>query len=177
VEENNEHIQFTTARYLANLIIESKSSIYRQWFPGDINSISDSLSRNFHVEANSLCTLLSENFSSQVPFGLRILPLPNEVVSWVTSLLLSRPSTTQWLKEPVRSSFARGVGSKLIYNQLGSLETLSLTTLTEDRNTKFSVPLGILSEGRFSAKPTKLLKSESVHSSLDCEAQAIKLAV
>lgn len=41
-------IQMVTARQLATNIINSKSCLYSQWFPGR-NSIADSLSRDFHL--------------------------------------------------------------------------------------------------------------------------------
>ena len=88
-EEDDEFIQLVTARKLASLVMDSKSCIYSQWFLGESNSISDSLSRDFHVDPSHLCNLLCDNFPLQVPFGLRLLLLPNEIVSWVTSLLLS----------------------------------------------------------------------------------------
>lgn len=63
------NIQVLTARKPANLLIHSESNLYRQWFPGDQNSISDSLSRDFHISSANLFVLLQSNFLEQAPFG------------------------------------------------------------------------------------------------------------
>jgi hypothetical protein len=107
-DEDDECIQLVTARKLSSLVIASQSCLYSQWFSGESNTISDSLSRDFHANETHLQNLLCANFPSQVPFGLNLHPLPNEIISWATSLLESRPQKEPWLKEQVRSSFARG---------------------------------------------------------------------
>jgi hypothetical protein len=107
-DEDDEYIQLVTARKLSSLVIASQSCLYSQWFSGESNTISDSLSRDFHVNETHFQNLLCANFPSQVPFGLNLHPLLNKIVSWVTSLLESRPQKEPWLKEQVRSSFARG---------------------------------------------------------------------
>jgi hypothetical protein len=136
-EENDEFIQLTTARHLANLLIDSGSCIYSQWFSGESKSISDSLSRYFHIESDHLCCLLSNHFPLQVPFGLKIQPLPKKIISWVTLLLRSRPQTELWSKELQRSSFACGNGFRLTCSQLASGTTPILMDLTEVKSTNF----------------------------------------
>ena len=56
--------------------------------------------------------LLASNFPDQAPFGLEILPLPNSIVLWATSLLQSRPQQEPWFEEQVRSKFALGLASR-----------------------------------------------------------------
>ncbi len=65
----DEIIQLTTARKLAELLIQSESSLYSQWYPGDQNSISDSLSCDFHIPPSNLAFLLLSHFPDQAPFG------------------------------------------------------------------------------------------------------------
>jgi hypothetical protein len=48
-DKSDEAVQLTTARHLANILIKTKSCLYSQWFPGDQNIVSDSLSRDFHL--------------------------------------------------------------------------------------------------------------------------------
>jgi hypothetical protein len=55
----------------------------------------------------------------------------------VTSLLLSCPQTMQWSKEPLRSSFAHGAGTRTISRPSGSMKISSLKTLTEGSGTRF----------------------------------------
>ncbi len=47
-DSQDEGIQLQTARKLATLLIDSQSCIYSQWFLGELNNVSDSLSRDFH---------------------------------------------------------------------------------------------------------------------------------
>jgi len=139
-EDTDEFIQLTTARQLAALLIDTKSCIYSQWFPGEENSIADSLSRDFHLDASHLASLLVASFPEQAPFGLEILPLPNSIVSWVTSLLLSQPQTEQWSRGPATSKFALGLASGHI---CGPLESKAMTTWTHSvgaKNTRSLVP-------------------------------------
>jgi hypothetical protein len=86
-EKPEETVQLTTAQQLASILIQTKSCLYSQWFPGGDNSVSDSLSRDFHINNNVLSNLLSSHFPKQTPFGLKILQLPKEIDSWLTSLL------------------------------------------------------------------------------------------
>jgi hypothetical protein len=140
-ESQDEEIQLCTARKLTTLLIDSHSCIYSQWFSGDLNNISDSLSRDFHLSDSFLVTNLSSMFPNQVHFGLTIHPLPTEISSWVTSVLLLCPQITQWSKEPLRSKLALGVDSENTSCPLVSKMTHSSRTSTEGNDTKFSVHL------------------------------------
>jgi hypothetical protein len=177
-EEKDEFIQLHTARHLASLVMDTGSCIYSQWFPGENNSISDSLSRDFHIDSNLLCHMLSLQFPSQVPFGLSLLPLPNEIVSWVTSLLQSQQQTEPWSKAPQRSSFALGSASKATFSQLvSSMTPFSMASIRGQRHKILSAFGQFIREGRFNSGVPKLLKADSVRAALDCMAQAFKLAV
>jgi hypothetical protein len=140
-EDFDEFIQLSTARKLASLLIGSESCLDSQWFSGDRNSISDSLSRDFHMESTHLSTLLVSHFPKQASFGLEIHPLPSSIVSWATFLLQSRLQEMQWSREPTRSKLALGLASNDSYGQSGSKMTSTWTTSTDTRNIKFSVPL------------------------------------
>jgi hypothetical protein len=127
----------STARKLAALLIDSQCCIYSK-FSGETNNVSDSLSRDFHLSDSPLAAALSAAFPTQVPFGLEIHPLPIEISSWVTSLLLLCPQIMQWSKEPVRSSFARGGDTKTTSCQLEYNMTSSWKGSTEGNALKFS---------------------------------------
>jgi hypothetical protein len=98
----------TTARKLAQLIIDSRSCLYSQWFAGAENEVSDALSRDFHLTESSLTSLIQSKIPNQVPIGLKISPLPNEIASWLTCMLQNLPFKEQWSKEPTRSKLALG---------------------------------------------------------------------
>jgi hypothetical protein len=117
-EKEDESIQLSTARKLAELIIKSECCLYSQWFPGDSNSISDSLSRDFHIPSSNLAFLLESHFPDQAPFGLTILPLPPDIVSWLTCLLLSQLQKEPWSKEQMQSKLALGLATSHIFNPL-----------------------------------------------------------
>jgi hypothetical protein len=112
-DKPDEAIQLATARKLADILMESESCLYSQWFPGALNNIANSLSRDFHIESSHLCTLLLSHFPDQAPFGLTILPVPPGIVYWLTCLLRSQPPLEPWSKEPTRNKFALGLGSNV----------------------------------------------------------------
>jgi len=95
-QEDNEDDEETTAklvaaRHLATLIQNAQACLYAQWFKGEDNDISDSLSRDLHISPPALCDLLLLNFPSQVPNNFRIVELPSAITSWVSLLLASLP--------------------------------------------------------------------------------------
>jgi hypothetical protein len=108
-DKEDENIQLTAAHQLAIITIKTQSCPYSQWFKGDDNTVSDSLSRNFHIPSTSLSHLFETLVLEQVPFGLRILPLPKEIDSWLTCLLWNQPFKEPWLKEWMQSKFALGI--------------------------------------------------------------------
>jgi hypothetical protein len=145
-DKPDEMVQLTTAHLLANLLIETKSCLYSQWFPGEFNIVSDSLSRDFHLPSKTLSNLLLSHVRNQVPFGLTILDLPNEIVSWLTSLLRNQQLKEQWSKVQMPSKFALGIDTDNIYCQLDLKATSTLTNSLGEQNTKSSVLLPKQSE-------------------------------
>jgi hypothetical protein len=141
-DKSDEYVQLSTARKLADIMLQSEICLYSQWFPGEKNIIADSLSRDFHLSDSSLSDLLISHFPDQAPFGLKILPLPPEIVSWSTCLLLSRPQKEPWSKEPTRSKFALGLGFNDTLGPLGSIMIPSSTTshhINEPRSSALSL--------------------------------------
>jgi hypothetical protein len=74
--------------------------------------------------------------SDQVPFGLKIRQLPDEIASWLTSLLRNQPQKEPWLKAPMPSKFALGLDTPDIYSQSVYKTTCSSITSREETNTK-----------------------------------------
>jgi hypothetical protein len=116
-ESDDEVAQLTTARQLAKLVMNSRSCLYSQWFAGGENVVSDALSRDFHLSDSSLTHLIISNISYQVPFGLKICQLPQEIISWLTCLLRNLPFKEQWSKEPTQSKLSRGHDIKPTFPQ------------------------------------------------------------
>jgi hypothetical protein len=68
-------------------MLDHNAILYSQHIPGSQNIIADTLSHDFHIETNELSSLIVSTF--QVPMCFHITPLPDETVSWLTSLMLS----------------------------------------------------------------------------------------
>jgi len=139
-DKSDEAVQLAMARRLAKITIDANCTLYSQWFPGDSNSIADSLSHDFHIDDLLLSNLLVSHFPEQVPFGLTILPVPNEIVSWLTSLLLNQQQKEPWLKEPTKSKFALGIDSSSTSQTLDWSPIPTLITSPNHKESESSVP-------------------------------------
>ncbi len=95
-DKDDVFIQLTTARQIATIILESESCLYSQWFPGKFNDVSDACSRDFHLSDIEITNLILSSIPNQVPNGFRISNPPQEIVSWLTSLLQSQPQKQEW---------------------------------------------------------------------------------
>jgi hypothetical protein len=140
-DSEDEIVQMTTARHLATLIIESKCCLYSQWFPGDENTISDALSRDFHLSNHELSNLINNSALKQVPFGIEIQNLPTEISSWLTCLLRNQPVKEQWSKEPTRSSLYLGTATSRTSYRLDATKILSSKNFQEPNDTESWQPL------------------------------------
>lgn len=117
-DDYNAAAQLTTARKLAQLVIDNDCCLYSQWFQGDFNTVSDCLSQDFHLNDHSLTLLIKSCVPHQVPFGFEIYPLPPEISSWLTCLLQNQLFKEVWCKEPTRSKLSLGEDINYIYNPL-----------------------------------------------------------
>ncbi len=172
-----EAVQLTIAHQLANILTKTKSCLYSQWFPGEFNTVSDSLSRDFHLPPETLSNSLSLHVPEQVPFVLTIHSLPTEIIFWLTSLLCNQLQREPWLKAPMPSKFALGIETSGTYFRSASMTTCTSTISPREQSTRPSASLLSPSEkGRFCPRYSKNLKAESVRATLDCVAQTHKLA-
>ncbi len=139
-DSEDEVAQLTTACQLAKLVIDLRSCLYSQWFAGVDNTVSDTLSRDFHLTDSSLIHLIHSKIPHQVPFGLKICQLPQEITSWLTCMLRNLPSKEQWSKEPTQSNLSLGIDIKLTFHQLDCQMTGSLIPSPLAKNTASLVP-------------------------------------
>jgi hypothetical protein len=98
---------------------------FSQWFPGEENNVADSLSREMHLSDETLISLLHNTFPSQVPPNFKIVPLPNEIVSWLTSLLQRLPVKERYKEEHTPTTLAHGGDGQTTFNPLDSNQTSS----------------------------------------------------
>jgi hypothetical protein len=68
-DKEDENVQLTTARQLGQILIDSQSCLYSQWFPSDENAISEFLSCDFNISTPDLTNLLVSSVLDQVPLG------------------------------------------------------------------------------------------------------------
>ncbi len=84
-------IRIELARSHASRLLDAGIREYSQWFPGADNQVADALSRDWDRPDDVLTNILLTHVPSQVPHSFKIVPLPNEISSFVTSLLLRLP--------------------------------------------------------------------------------------
>ena len=94
------------------LLLENDLCQYSQWFPGKDNHVSDALSRDDDRTDEELTHLLRTFVPEQIPDHFQIVPLPNEIVSWLTVLLLKMPVKEQLQERRSRTKIGRGGDGK-----------------------------------------------------------------
>jgi len=92
-----------TMRYMNHEIRD-----YSQWFPGIKNNVADALSREMDLSDDELTKLLRLSFPKQIPENFEIVPLPNEIVSWLTLLLQQMPVKEQYREEHTKTTLGLG---------------------------------------------------------------------
>jgi hypothetical protein len=98
------------ARQLAMLILNYRIKLYSQWLQGQRNGLADALSRDDStLTDHELTNYLLSSFPSQVPNNFEIHPLPQEIVSFISKLLLQLPKRQP--RPPVTKNSAQGPGT------------------------------------------------------------------
>ena len=88
VDENeNKPLHLATRKY-AEILMQHNCCLYSQNIQGEKNKVADALSRLHHLSPLCMHTYIISNSPSQVPPTFRLVPLPPEMSSWVTSWLL-----------------------------------------------------------------------------------------
>jgi hypothetical protein len=111
---------------------------FSQWFPGRLNNVADSLSRDFHLSDEKLTTYLRSFFPSQIPSSFTIVPLPNEIVLWLISLLQRLPVNKLFREEHMPTKHSLGNVGSSTANQSALILTSSSTGSVEKTDTKSS---------------------------------------
>ena len=102
------------ARKLADLILTSKTVLYTQWFKGESNIGTDSLSHDcLYLSNTSHENLLKIHAKSQVPGTLSVRPLSKEIVLFAISILRQLPVKRQRFVKPKPSELLLGVAGTL----------------------------------------------------------------
>ena len=111
----------TVTRSLATLLLDHDAALYPQHVKGTNNIIADSISRDFHLPNKVLEFCLSSLYPSQTPKGLKILTiLPNEITSWVASLMDGMTSTQALPQAPKNSNMGVLLDGKTSWTEVVS---------------------------------------------------------
>ena len=89
----------TIARYFAKFMMNRDHSLFASHIPGPHNEVADALSRRFDLNNDELTNFLLSSYSNKVPQNFKIVQPPNEIISWIASILgmkiANRPSQTK----------------------------------------------------------------------------------
>ncbi len=85
---------------------------YSQWFKGEANVVADALLRDNNRSDHKLTHIFRTHCPSQIPPHFKIQPLPNEIILWLTALLLKLPVKLQYNEKHTRTKLGRGTGGQ-----------------------------------------------------------------
>jgi hypothetical protein len=134
-------VRLEVARMHATHCITHSIREYSQWFLGEVNVVADSLSHDDDRTDSELTNLFCMHCPSQIPENFVIHPLPNEITSWLTALLLRLPVKLQLQEKHTRTNLGRGHDGQPTVAGLDS-RTHSLTTshVTHESNSLGPLP-------------------------------------
>jgi hypothetical protein len=96
--------QLRIARKYAELLMDSGTCLYSQHIKGKHIGVTDSLSRDHNLDNEELTSLLYFALPLQMPPNFNINPVPNEISSFVTSVILDSPVTKLLSQTPIKST-------------------------------------------------------------------------
>jgi hypothetical protein len=112
---SNKPAHLKVARRLANLLLEAEVQLTNEWIEGESNPLADSLSRDTHLSPTEHTAFLHSVLPQQMPDGFEIKPLPEEISSWLGSILQLLPASSEPCPRPTRSKLWSGTdGSRTL---------------------------------------------------------------
>jgi hypothetical protein len=139
-------IHLEIARKHAGLFIHHNTKEYSQWFPGKKNNVANALSWVFDRSDAELTKTLHLHYPSQLPPHFQVVPLPKEIESWLTSLLLQLHVKEQLQEQRIKTKLGSTDNGSNALNQLASPTIPSMTDSTDANETSSSAPLQQQSE-------------------------------
>ena len=130
-DNNIRPVHETCSRHLARLMINADSTIYAQHQTGKHNTIADILSRWHFLTDIELLTFLRSQFSTQLPTNFQISPVPNEITSWIISMLQNLQTTAASRSRHTTTRVERGNDSSPGWKRWAAKKTPSLLGLRE----------------------------------------------
>ncbi len=129
------------ARMHTSLFLKKGIKTYSQWFKGEENNLPDALSCNNNRSDNEPTLIIKSFCPSQVPSCFKILQLPKEIISFLTTLLRKLPVKEQLREEHTRSKVGRGEDGRNMPVQLALKMTSTSSTSHKKNATSLLVPL------------------------------------
>ena len=108
-EPNEQPVHDEIARFHARQMMGANACNYSQHLPGRDNVITDSFSRDFHLQDDQLVAMLTSLDSSFSPSMIKIVPVPDELISWISTLEQLAPERMESPKARSPSSLAAGL--------------------------------------------------------------------
>jgi hypothetical protein len=133
-------VRMDVCRHHALLCLENEIRDFSQWIKGTDNPVTDSLSRDHHLTDLQLSYLLRLKYPQQVPKHFKIVPLPKDIISWLTSSLLKLPVKPQLQERHTPTKIELSEDGQNILSQLDS-ETMSSWMASQDTNETSSLEL------------------------------------
>ena len=134
------------ARKFARLVLNHKLVNYSQWFPGKDNVVADVLSRDGHLSKSDRETLLTSFFPSQLPPNFHHTVVPEEITSFVSSVLQTLPHKKRRFLGRKRTGYVPGVTGSSSFDS-SAFEAMNIWRLFPDpKNTNSSSPTPLSSE-------------------------------
>ena len=133
-------VRIQVAREHAMRYMNHEIRDYSQWFPGIENNVADALSREMDLSDDDLTTLLRLSFPTQIPTNFVIVPLPNEIVSWLTSLLQQMPVNERFREEHTRTTLGHGTDGISTASPPDSNTTHTSHPFLDNRKSNLSEP-------------------------------------
>ena len=94
---------------LVDLSLQHRFALHPEHVPGKANQVTDVLSRTFDCCDIELTQLIHSRFPEQIPSNFKILPLPTEIQSWISSVAPQLPvSSTAESNQQVRVKTGHG---------------------------------------------------------------------
>jgi hypothetical protein len=128
-------VRIKAARMQATLFMSLRLKSYNQWFEGKRNKVLGALSCNNDRSDDELTLIIKLSCPTQVPSHFKIQQLLNEIISWLTALLLKLPAKEQLREAHTRSKLSCGAAWRNISNPLDSRTTSTSNNSHESNGT------------------------------------------
>ncbi len=133
-------VRIQVAREHARRYMHYEIRDYSQWFPGIENNVADALSREMDLSDDELTKLLRLSFPTQIPENFAIVPLPNEIASWLTSLLQQMPVNERFREEHTKTTLGLGADGISTASPLDSRTTPTSRPFLANKRSSSSEP-------------------------------------